>query len=54
MLANVAHCGVLGCGQHLVLSSTMGPGVTVDLPYIDPSSGKFMMDIEQLGIKLPE
>lgn len=32
--------------QSVHLSSTMGPGLTIDLPSIDPSNGRFMLNID--------
>ena len=31
--------------RHASISSTMGPGVQVDLPSVDPSSARFMLDL---------
>jgi large subunit ribosomal protein L1 len=30
--------------KHVSLSSTMGPGIPLELPTVDPSSARFMLD----------
>ena len=42
LLLNVPKCCFLRFVQSVSLSSTMGPGVPVDLSSVDPANGKFM------------